>query len=82
LLLVQSLSQVIALAVASSGSREALEIAAKLDPGSYRIRMLLAQEWRSEGRCDRARPHAERAGELFPDHPAPRVILRACRRAG
>jgi O-antigen ligase len=82
LLLVQSLSQVIALAVASSGSREALEIAARLDPGSYRIRMLLAQEWRSEGRCDRARPHAERAGELFPDHPAPRVILRACRRAG
>jgi hypothetical protein len=40
--------------------------------------MRLAQQWRTAGRCDRARPHAERASALFPNHPAPRVVLRAC----
>jgi O-antigen ligase len=77
-LLMHSLSQVTAMALADDGSRAALELAAKVDPGSYRIHMRLAQQWRAAGRCDRARPHAERASELFPNHPAPRVVLRAC----
>jgi hypothetical protein len=77
-LLVRSLSQVAAMAISSDGSREVLELGAKVDPGSYRIHMLLAQKWRAAGRCDRARPHGERARELFPNHPAPRVVLRAC----
>ena len=77
-LLIHSVSQVAAMAVASGGSRKALELAAKVDPGSYRIHMRLAQQWRAAGRCDRARPHAQRAQDLFPNHPAPRVVLKAC----
>jgi hypothetical protein len=79
-LLVHSVSQVAAMALADGRSREGLELAAKVDPGSYRIHMLLATAWRDDGRCDRARPHAERARELFPNHPAPHVVLRACER--
>ena len=60
--------------------RGGMELAARLDPGSYRIQIALAQEWRRAGRCDRAREHAERARDLFPNHPAPTVVLRACRR--
>jgi hypothetical protein len=78
-LLVHSVSQVAAMTLAGSRGREALELAAKVDPGSYRIHMLLATAWRDEGRCDRARPHAERARKLFPNHPAPHVVLRACK---
>ena len=77
-LLIHSCAQVAAMAVSDGGSREALQLAAKVDPGSYRIHMRLAQQWRAARRCDRARPHAQRAGELFPNHPAPRVVLRAC----
>jgi hypothetical protein len=78
LLLAQSVSQVAAVILADGGRREALELAAKVDPGSYRIRMLLAEQWRAAGRCDRAAPHAQRARELLPNHPAPRAVLRAC----
>jgi hypothetical protein len=80
-LLLHSASQIAAMALAGGRSREALELAAKVDPGSYRIHMLLATGWRAEGRCDRAQPHAERARDLFPNHPAPRVVLRACGRS-
>ncbi|MGH7579161.1 MAG: hypothetical protein ACREM9_03250, partial [Gemmatimonadales bacterium] len=80
LLLAQSLSPVAAMVVASGGRREAMEAAARLDPGSYRIHIRLARQWRAAGRCDRARPHAERATRLFPNHPAPRAVLRACGR--
>jgi O-antigen ligase len=77
-LLFHSFSQVAAMTLSGGGSREALELAARVDPGSYRIHMRLAQQWRAAGRCDRARPHAQRARELFPNHPAPRAVLRAC----
>jgi O-antigen ligase len=77
-LLIHSCSQVAAMVVSDGESREALELAAKLDPGSYRIHMRLAQQWRAARRCDRARPHAQRARDLFPNHPAPRVVLRTC----
>jgi O-antigen ligase len=79
-LVLHALAQVFAMAIASGGDRSALELAARLDPGSYRIHMALAQEWRRAGRCDRARPHAERARELFPHYPAPTVVIRACRK--
>ena len=81
LLLARSLAQVTAMALATKGDRERMELAARVDPGSYRIHIGLAQAWRRAGRCDRARPHAERARDLFPSHPAPQVVLRACRRA-
>jgi hypothetical protein len=79
-LLIHSLLQVTAIVASNDGRREALELAAKMDPGSYRLHMLLAQRWRAAGRCDRARAHAEQARDLFPNHPAPRGVLRACGR--
>ena len=82
ILILHSLSQVVAAGVANDGRRASLEVASKVDRGSYRIHMLLAQQWRKAGRCDRARAEADRAHRLFPNHPAPRVITRACRRSG
>jgi O-antigen ligase len=79
-LLIHSFLQVTAIVASNDGRREALELAAKMDPGSYRLHMLLAKRWRAAGRCDRARTHAEQARNLFPNHPAPRDVLRACGR--
>jgi hypothetical protein len=80
LLVIRSLTQVAAMAIAATGDRERLELAARVDPGSYRIHITLAQAWRRAERCGQARPHAERARELFPNHPAPYLVLRGCRR--
>jgi O-antigen ligase len=80
LLLVRGLAQLGAMAVFSSSQRlGTLEWAGRLDPGSYRIQMLLGFAWRNRGRCDLARPHAEAAHALLPNHPAPRQLLAACR---
>ena len=78
LLILHSASQVTAMALAGKGDRAALARAARVDPGSYRIRMLLARAWVAAGRCDRARPYAEQASALLPRHPAPRAILKRC----
>ena len=74
----RSAAQAIAMDVFTGGDRAAMETAAAIDPGSYRIRMLLARAWARAGRCDRAIPHATAARRLFPNHPAPRQLLRAC----
>ena len=79
-LVLRALAQVAAMAIAADGGRDALERAALVDPGSYRIHIALAQDWRRAGRCDRARPHAEAARDLHPYYPAPGAVLRACRR--
>lgn len=82
LLAVRGTGQMAAMAVYSDartlGTRE---WAAYIDPGNYRIRMLLAYAWRDRGRCDRARLHARAALLLLPNHPAPRQLLAACRGA-
>jgi hypothetical protein len=78
LFLARGATQAIAMGVFDGGERKAMESAAALDPGSYRIRMLLARAWARAGRCDRAIPHATAARELFPNHPAPVQLLRAC----
>jgi O-antigen ligase len=79
LLVLRAAGQTAAMAVFSNAaSRAGQEAAARLDPGSYRIRMLLAQAWRRAGSCARARPHAEAAAGLFPHYPAPARLLRAC----
>jgi hypothetical protein len=79
LLVVRTVSQLGAMAVFSGGERMGtLERAGRLDPGSYRIQMLLGYAWRNRGRCDLARPHAEAARALLPNHPAPRQLLAAC----
>jgi O-antigen ligase len=67
-------------AYGESGRLSAMERAARIDPGSYRISMLLGYAWRNRGRCDLGRRHAERARAQFPNHPAPRALLAACRR--
>ena len=74
----RSAAQTVAMAVFDGGERQAMESAAALDPGSYRIRMLLGRAWARAGRCDRAVPHANAARKLFPNHPAPVQLLRAC----
>jgi len=71
-------TQTIAMSVFDGGERKAMERAAAFDPGSYRIRMLLGRAWARAGRCDRAVPHATAARDLFPNHPVPAQLLRAC----
>jgi O-antigen ligase len=78
LFICRSAAQMAAMRLYSSGKRDAMELASRVDPGSYRIQMLLGKTWLERGRCDRARPHAEAARDLFPNHPAPRRVLRAC----
>jgi O-antigen ligase len=78
LFLWRSTAQVLAMRLFSTGERTAMERASRVDPGSYRIHMLLAQSWRVAGRCERARPHAEAAQSLFPSYPAPRQVLQVC----
>ncbi|MGE5927283.1 MAG: O-antigen ligase family protein [Gemmatimonadota bacterium] len=64
------------IAVAADGaSARRVRVAALLDPGSFRLRILLAQRSRS---CAQARRHAERAHRLVPNHGEPRRILRRC----
>jgi O-antigen ligase len=79
MLTVRALSQVVAMGIAAGGQRNRMELAARLDPASYRIHIALAEDWRRAGRCDRARAHAEQARDLFPNYPVPAVVLRACR---
>jgi O-antigen ligase len=74
----RSAAQTIAMSVFARGDRAAMETAAAIDPGSYRIHMLLGRAWARVGRCDRAIPQAAAARDLFPNHPAPVQLLRAC----
>jgi len=50
-----------------------------MDPGSYRIHMLLAYSAQERGRCESARAHADAARRLFPNNPAPKQLLSECR---
>jgi O-antigen ligase len=81
LLALRSATQIGAMAQSSMGARTAdLERAALIDPGSYRIRMMLANAWIARGRCDKGRPQAQAAARLFPKTPAPKRLLKACGR--
>ena len=79
----RSLAQVAAMALYTSGSASPisdteLEWAARLDPGSYRIRMKLAESLTDQGACTRARSQAIAARALYPSAPEPRRVLNAC----
>jgi O-antigen ligase len=78
LLILRSSAQVVAMGLSDGGTRRQMELASAIDPGSYRIHMVLAQQYRAARRCDLARSHAERAAALFPNHPAPKILLKAC----
>ena len=73
----RSTLQAASMVVAGRGQTlRALQWGARLDPGSYRLHYLAAESARR--RCRVARAHAERARELFPEHPAPVRLLRRC----
>ena len=57
-----------------------VERAARIDPGSYRIRLRAAELSMRRGRCTAARRHASAARRLFPGAPAPQRVLAACGR--
>ena len=52
--------------------------AAAMDPGNYRIQILVAQSYRRRGRCTEAVPYARQAAGLFPEAAEPKSILRSC----
>ncbi len=79
LLMVRSAAQAASMLVAGSGqSIRAVTWAARLDPGSYRLDMLLAGAPGDRAPCSRVRIHAAAAHALFPHHPAPTQLLRSC----
>ncbi|HEU4722512.1 MAG TPA: O-antigen ligase family protein [Gemmatimonadaceae bacterium] len=81
LAITRSSTQVAAMSVFESSTRAGrVERAAELDPGSYRIHMRLADAYARRGSCKPARLHAEAARMLFPNAPAPRRVLAACKR--
>jgi len=75
----RSSAQGMAMLVAGAGrSVGRVSWAARMDPGSYQLHMLLAGGPRARGPCSRVRVHAGAAHELFPHHEAPARALRAC----
>jgi O-antigen ligase len=78
-LVIRSGSQARAMAVYSTSFRAAdLERASRIDPGSYRIHMMLAISYMQRSGCTRARPHALAAQDLYPNAPAPKQMLTDC----
>src|SRR5207244_2127737 len=62
LIIIRSIGQLAAIATFSTSTRATgLARAAVFDPGSYRIRVRLAQAYLGRGDCARARPHAQAA---------------------
>lgn len=77
--LFRSASQAAAIVVSGSGrSVRWVTWAARIDPGSYRLHMLLAGKPGNRGPCVRVRVHAAAAHDLFPHHAAPTQLLRSC----
>ncbi len=76
----RSALQLLSMELYGEGSRvAAVERAAAADPGSYRVRLRLAQSYESRGDCEKARPHAAAAVALFPEAPAAKRAAAACR---
>jgi O-antigen ligase len=79
LLVARSALVIGAMSVYSESTRlSAVERAARLDPGSYRIRLKLASLYAQRGDCRHAKTHAGAAREMFPNAPEPKRLLRAC----
>jgi O-antigen ligase len=57
-----------------STSRAAITRALRIDPGNYRLRLILA----TRGSCSQRLPHAQTAARQLPWHAAPRNAIRAC----
>jgi O-antigen ligase len=77
--IVRSSGQIAAMSTYHGATRVAtMERAAKFDPGSYRIRIRLAESYASRGECSKAGRHAKAANAMFPNASAPRSVLRRC----
>jgi hypothetical protein len=76
---IRSGGQVVAMSLYESGGRGSLEKAARLDPGSYRIRVRLARAYTGRRDCEKRREQVEAAHSLFPEAELP-VSARRCRR--
>jgi O-antigen ligase len=75
----RSALQIAAMATVTQSTRtSALEQASMFDPGSYRIHLRLAEAFLNAGRCDRARPAAHVARDLYPMAGTPRQLLAEC----
>lgn len=77
--------QVLAMALFTAAPRHSsplhtLELAARTDPGSYRIQLRLAESYAHGRSCGRVRLHAGAAHALYPNAPEPRRLLADCRR--
>jgi hypothetical protein len=76
---VRSVFQIAAMQTMTASTRtSSLERAALYDPGSYRIRLRLAEAFANAGRCDRARVEARAAHDLYPSAAAARQVLAEC----
>jgi hypothetical protein len=75
----RSSTQIAAMGTYHGATRLAtIEKAAQYDPGSYRIRMRLAEGYVARGDCGRATGHARAANAMYPNAVAPRGVLRRC----
>ena len=81
LFIVRGTSQAIAMAVYADAPNRSVTIrrAARIDPGSYRLRLRAAQTAASRGQCRAALDHAEAARDLYPTAAAPKAVIRRCR---
>ena len=68
-----------AMRLATIGTATALEEAVRNEPGSYRIRMKLAEVYAGRGQCAKAREHVTAARKLFPLAPAARRLAEQCK---
>jgi O-antigen ligase len=75
----RSAAQVGSMGIFSSSSRTAVVARAEsLDPGSYRIRLRLAQAYLARGDCAHARVQAHAAHNLLPSAGEPKRAIAAC----
>jgi O-antigen ligase len=79
LAVIRGAMEVVAMAAFNGTTRlSSMQTAATLDPGSYRIRVRLAQAYLGRGDCTHARAEARAARGLFPNASEPKRILNAC----
>ena len=75
----RSAFQVAAMSTYSASPRlSGIATASRMDPGSYRIRMRLADGYFARGDCVKAATYASAARKLFPNAGDPRSVLRRC----
>jgi O-antigen ligase len=78
-LVLRSALQTVSMQIVDATGRTAeIERASAMDPGSYRIHMILAQKYSGRGQCKRLIPHADAARALFPEAGAPKHYRAQC----